>query len=135
MLKRILIIILGIIVGSVFIYLVEALGHLVYPPPEGIDTNDMESMKIMIDQLPFGAFLFVLLAYGVGSFIGGLLSAFLSKNGRVANAVIVGSILMIFGIINLLMIPHPVWFTLVSIMLFIPCAYLAGQLVIKYKAN
>lgn len=135
MLKRILIIILGIIAGTIVIYLVESIGHLVYPPPEGMDVNDYESMKTIISRLPIGAFLFVLLAYALGSFAGGSLMALMSKTGKVANAIIVGSILMIFGIINLFMIPHPVWFTLVSIMIYIPCAYLGGQLAGKRKTS
>jgi len=131
MLKKILLIIAGIITGTIIIYLVELVGHFFYPPPEEINTTDLEALKQIISDLPVGAFVFVLLAYALGSFGGALLTATISKSSKVVNAVIVGAVLMIFGIINLLMIPHPVWFSIVSIFTYIPCAYFGGKVSIK----
>ena len=130
MVKKILIVLLGIVCGSVLIYAVEAIGHLVYPPPEQMDLNDIEAMKAMIKTLPIGALLFVLLAYAVGSFGGGFIVTLFSKSRKPLLAIVVGVVLAIFGIINLFMIPHPVWFAVASILLYVPCAYM-GSLIAK----
>jgi hypothetical protein len=89
--------------------------------------NDAESLKQMTDNLPLGAFLFILAAYALGSFIGGLVSSILSSTPNLWGAAAVGLILMIFGIMNFLMIPHPTWFVAVSLMLYLPCAFLGGK--------
>ena len=127
MLRKILFIIVGILSATVFIYIIESLGHLVYPPSEDLDLKNPDTIKSIMKDVPAGALLFVLLAYALGSFFGGLITAIISKSSKVINAIIVGIVLLIFGLINLLIIPHPVWFTVVSILLYIPCAYIGGK--------
>lgn len=131
MLKKILVIIAGVVTGTIIIFLVESLGHLIYPPPKGIDVHDIEALKDMMKEIPLGALLFVLLAYALGSFCGGLISGLLSKSSKIINSIIVGAVLMTFGIINLLMIPHPFWFSIVSTLTYIPCAYFGGLFTLK----
>jgi hypothetical protein len=127
MIKKVLIIIAGVVSGAVVIYLVEALGHTVFPPPADIDMTDPESIKTMIDNLPIGAFMFVLAAYALGSFIGGLVSMLLSPKPTLWGSLGAGIVLMIFGLMNLVMIPHPVWFVIISLLLYLPFAYLGGK--------
>lgn len=131
MLRKILFIIVGIITATIIIYLIESLGHLVYPPSEDLNLKDPDTIKSIMKDVPAGALLFVLLAYALGSFCGGLITAFISKSSKVINAIIVGFVLLIFGLTNLLIIPHPVWFTIVSIILYIPCAYMGGKVALK----
>ncbi|MCG8306272.1 MAG: hypothetical protein MI975_02695 [Cytophagales bacterium] len=135
MFKKLLYILAGIITGTILIYLVEMLGHLIYPPPEGLDVNDTEALKDIIKDLPTGALLFVLLAYALGSFGGGLISGILSKSSKIINSIIVGAVLMILGFINLFMIPHPVWFSIVSLLLYIPSAYFGGRVSMKLSGS
>lgn len=135
MIKNILYIILGVIVGGFVIYLVEALGHLVYPPPEGLDPTDIEAFKQLVRQLPVGAFTFVLLAYALGSFAGGFVTALLSTKHSVRSAMIVGGLLLVLGLINLIMIPHPTWFIIMSLLIYIPCAYFGGLIGQKRKGS
>ena len=123
MLKNIFIVIGSVIIGAVIIFLVEALGHMIYPPPEGIDFNDSEAMKSVVSNLPVGALLFVVIAYALGSFGGGFASVLISKQQNTTLPIIIGIILMIFGIINLFLIPHPVWFMIANLLVYIPFAY------------
>jgi len=66
----------------------------------------------------------VLLAYVIGSFGAGFLTTAISPNKNLA--LITGFILLISGTINVLLIPHPLWFTIISISLYIPFAYAGG---------
>lgn len=43
---------------------------------------------------------------------------------------VVGVLLLAFGIMNLVAIPHPMWFTIVSVLAFLPAAY-AGALAVR----
>ena len=105
--KAILGTVAGVIVGGIMVGFSEKIGHSFYPPPEGLDFNDPVVLKELIATLPVGAFLFVLLAYGLGAIAGSITGGLIG--GRNA-AVIAGAILCLFGFMTLLMIPHPIWF-------------------------
>lgn len=126
--RKILAIIGGVIFAGLVVYAVQTLGHQVYPPPENLDTKNLEAMKAYTASLPMGALLFVLLSYGVGSFAGGWLAAKIARVPQMHVPLTVGGVQLFFGIINLLMIPHPLWFAVASVLIFLPAAYLGGKL-------
>lgn len=78
-LRKFLSILLGIILGSIAVFIVETIGHLIFPPPAGIDVTDPEQLKQVIEQLPIGALIFVLLAWAIGSFVGGYVTSKVAK--------------------------------------------------------
>ena len=126
--RSILAVIAGVVFGGILVWAVEKIGHAVYPLPEGFDPTDMEQLKVIVQQLPVGALLFVLLAWAVGSLGGGALAAWLARRAGVNHALIVGGILMLFSIINMFMIPHPTWFWIAGLLVFLPAAYLGARI-------
>jgi hypothetical protein len=126
--RRILAIVVGVIVGGIVVFAVESISHLIYPPPTGVDMNDKEAMKAYVAMLPIGALLFVLLAYVLGSLAGGWAAAKFARDSNLRLSMTVGAVLLLFGIMNLVMIPHPLWFAVLSILVFLPAAYLGGKL-------
>jgi hypothetical protein len=128
--KKILAVVLGVIVGCIVIFLVEAIGHRVHPPPADLDYRNAEQMKAYIDTMPSSAFLFVLGAYALGSCAGGWVAAKIGK--AMALALIVGAILEVFGVMNVVMIPsQPLWFIAASLALYLPCSWLGGRLALR----
>ena len=49
--RRILAVVAGIVTAFILVMLIEWLGHLIIPPPEGIDPADPESIRAMMDQI------------------------------------------------------------------------------------
>ena len=131
MLRSIIAVIAGLIAGSIVIYLIELAGHALYPPPELFDPMDREAAKEMMDAAPIGSLLMVILAYLVGSFAGGAVAALVPAKSRLSHSLATGLILMVFGIINLVLLPHPVWFWVLSLIVFVPFAFLGGQAVVR----
>lgn len=127
MMKNILGVLAGIISAFILIFLVEKVGHSIFPVAENIDFGDKEAMKKIIDTMSFGALLTVIIAYAIGSFGGGFVCALISENNKIRYSVITGIILLIFGLINLFMIPHPVWFMIVNVLVYIPFAFFGGK--------
>jgi len=120
----------GIVVAVVGVFAIEALGQVVYPPPPGLDLTKPESIKAMMKNIPVGALLFVLLAMVVGTAAGGGVAARIAPRKPVLHAMIVGVVLLAFGVMNLVAIPHPTWFAIVNVLTFLPAAYvgaLAGR--------
>lgn len=134
MAKLILKVFLGVISGGLVVFLVEMLGNTIYPPPQGTNMSDPESLRAYLQNAPTGSILFVILAWALGSFAGGFVTALINTYAKLQNAMIVGMVLMIFGIFNLIMLPSPLWFTILGILVFIPFAYGGGMLAIKIKA-
>lgn len=128
-LRNILGIVAGVLFGAVLIFAVQLIGHQVYPVAGSVDMNDKEAMAAFVASLPAGALMFVIVAYAVGSFAGGGLAAFIGRGARVRHALVVGVVLLISGIMNLVTIPHPLWFSILTLLVFLPSAWLGGRLV------
>jgi hypothetical protein len=126
--RKILAVVAGVILAGLVVYGVQAIGHRVYPPPEGLNMKDMEAMKAYVATLPVGALLFVLVAYILGSFAGGWLAAKIARASQIPLALTVGGVQLLFGIMNLVVIPHPTWFAIATVLAFLPAAYLGGKL-------
>ncbi len=97
----------GVVAGSIMVAISEKVGHTIYPTTAGIDFNDLEVLADLIANMPLGAFLFVLLGYGLGAFAGSVVGGLIG--GRIAS-ILAGATLCLFGLIVLMMIPHPPWF-------------------------
>lgn len=132
--KNILSVMAGLITGVLVIMLIEAISHKMYPLPPGFDLSkaDKETMEFLMEEMmPMGAFMMVLLSYILGSFSGGMISSVISK--KIQQPLIVGSVLMVAGIVTLFMIPHPVWFMAVSLPVYIPFALAGGKIGMMFK--
>ena len=133
--KGILPIFAGMATAMLVIFLMEFISHSVYPIPQGVNLKNKEDLIAMINGMPLGAFCFILLGYAFGSFSGGLVAAMLSTEKRIRTSLIVGTVVMLGGVMNIIMIPHPMWFTIATFFAYLPFAYLAGYIVQKAKTN
>jgi hypothetical protein len=116
----------GVVAAGVVVGVMEFVGHKIYPPPPGIDLHNPEALKTIIDQLPLGAIVMVLVAWGAGSLVGGFTAGAVAGRAQVVHGLIVGGIQMAFGILTMIMIPHPVWFMIAAVVVVIPPAWLGA---------
>lgn len=121
----------GLISGIIMIAIIESVGHLIFPLPAGIDPQNMENLAVNMDKIPLGAKLFVLLAWAAGSFTGALIAALISKESKLPIGLGIGTLLMLFGIFNMIMLPHPLWFWIIGILIFLPSAWLGIKIINK----
>jgi len=70
--RSILAVVAGALLAFILIYLVEAIGHVVYPIPSDLDLNNPAAISSYVKTAPIGALLFVLAAWAVGTFFGAL---------------------------------------------------------------
>ena len=119
---------MGMIAGGTLVAMVEGLGHVLFPLPEGVNPTDIESLKANMDKIPLGSMLFVLLGWVLGSGAGSALAVWISRSSIVPG-MIVGGLLMAGGIANMVMLPHPIWFSVAGFLVFLPSAWFGAQLV------
>lgn len=134
MLNRLTPVLAGCAAGIAVIFLMEFVSHAIYPLPEGLDPNNPEHLKLIMTNAPIGALVLVLVAGFLGGFAGGIVASIFDKSNKTKRAIAVGIVLTILGIINLFMIPHPIWFMLINVVVYIAGAFL-GSLLIKPKKH
>ncbi len=124
--RRILAVIGGILAGSICIWLIEALGHILYPLPSGVKPSDIDAFKTYVSTLPFAALLLVLLGYSFGAVVSGFISTKIANDGKSRYAIICGIFFLLATVYNMYMLPTPVWFWIFGILLW-------GLVLIGYK--
>ena len=128
MIKNILAVILGLIIGNIAIMSLHYLGLYFYPLPEGVDMSDMTAIAEYVKIAPLGSLLMVMLAHIGGTFIAGVSTTLLSK--EIVVSYIVGGFFTISGIWNLYLLPHPMWFN-IEVVLYLPAAVFGFKLFAK----
>ncbi len=124
--KKILAVIVGLVVGSLFIGLVEKVNSTMYPLPEGVDATNMEAFKAFVAALPDQAFILIFIGHICGALVGGLVS-WLIVRSTIIPSMIVGSLFTVAGLFNLFTIHHP-WWMWTEVLLYMPAAYLGTRL-------
>ncbi len=120
MLKGLLGTVAGVVAGAITVFAAEAVGHMLWPPPAGIDLRNPDALQDLMSVIPFQAKLAVLIAWGLGTFVGSAVAIFIS--GRASwPAWLTAFVLFGFALWTMSIIPHPDWmlisatgFTLVS---------------------
>ena len=121
-LKNIAIVILGIIVGMIVNIGLIILGGTIFPPSE-----NFEPMNAM--NWDFKYFIFPFLAHSIGTLSGAIIVSKLSKKSSIILPLIVGIYFLLGGIYMITILPAPMWFVLLDVVLgYIPMALLGWKL-------
>lgn len=127
--RFILALVLGLVIGSVVNGGLIMISGKVIPPPAGADVTTVEGLKASIHLFEPRHFLFPFLAHALGTLAGALVAAWLTGIGRTAIAFVVGGLLLVGGIINCFMLPAPAWFMVTDLALaYLPMAWIGRKL-------
>lgn len=141
----------GIVIFSLTVAAVEAIGHGFYPPPaefqqigdrmsdamraqdqaafERTQAELAEAMAAYLPTAPTGSFIFVVAAWIAGAFVGGGVAAFVTSWGRRSVAMLVGVADVGAIILVSSLLPGPGWMPFVGIAGSLIAAFAAGTLV------
>ena len=113
--RKILAGIIGVFTAIALVWVVEKIGHTIWPPPPDLDYGDVDVMRAYIDTLPLGALLTVAVAWFIGS-LGGTFTACRIGSARpLVYALVVGGLMFAGAAFNVTIIPHPMWFSILGI--------------------
>lgn len=126
--RKIAAVLIGIVVAFSVVFVVELIPSRLYPPPSGLDFTQADVVANYMRSLPVAAFLWVLCGFILGAFIGGWVCARIARARPYLYAGVIGTVVLAATIANLVMIPHPIWFSLTAIVLIIAATFLAGRL-------
>lgn len=130
--RNILAIVAGCIFGSVVNGGIIMISGSIIPPPNGADVTTMEGLKESMHLFEPKNFLLPFLAHALGAFIGALLAAIIAATHKMKFAISIGALFLVGGITNVILLPSPLWFTVLDLVgAYIPMAYLGGILGVK----
>jgi hypothetical protein len=132
--KNILAVISGLILGSRANMLLIKISGSIIPTPNGTDTSTMEGLISAMPLFEPKHFLFPFLAHAVGTATGTFFSTLIAKSKQRALSLIIGILFLIGGIMNVVLLPSPIWFSITDLLLaYIPMAYFGYSLGMKFK--
>jgi hypothetical protein len=126
--KSLIAIVAGIVVGGVTGYLVQTAGNLLLSATMGIEPISAQGAAALGMPRATETLLVIVAGYVLGTMAGGFVAAKLAPSRREYHAVAVGVFQMVLGVIALLLFPHPLWFSVATVLAFVPGALLGSAL-------
>ena len=115
----------GIATAVLTVMLMDWLSHTVYPFPDGLEVTDSGAMSAHIAAAPIAALLLVLAGNLIATFDGTFVACLIGRAPRYIYALLI-TVLMLAGTAsNLIIIPHPTWFSVSAVVGIIASAWLA----------
>lgn len=133
--KGVLAVLAGLVVAVLVIFLAQAIEMLIFPPPPNFDPKNPEHLKDLALNAPITSQILVLIGYFLGAFIGSTIATIIIKGATWMPALMVGAVLTVLGLINLLAMPHPVWFTIGALAIYFFGSFVAFLMYVKFKKN
>ena len=132
--RNIISVVVGLVIAIVTFLIAEAINGRIHPAPATLDFKDGEAVKSFYENQPLSLWLLVLTGWVIGSFLCGFLIKFISKSDNKKLPIIAGCILTLSAIANFFSLPHPTWFIVVGLLIFVPST-LVGHNFYKIKPN
>ena len=124
--RTILAVVAGILVAWLTMMLCQFGSAALHPPPPGLDLTSPADLTAFIEAAPPSAMALVVTGWALGSLLGGWLAARISRRHPRTAALLVGAVVLAGVIANAAMIPHPLWMTVLGVLLPLPAAWLGS---------
>lgn len=125
---------LGLIVSVAILFIMQFINASLYPVPDGMDLSHDEVYALFVSEHPL--FLIgILFSAGVSSFTGGAIAGLTRMDLKPIYPAGIGLILMILGFINIFMVPHPVWFWIGSLFVYIPFSWAGTRFIYNMRTK
>ena len=127
--KNILAVIAGVVIGSIVNMGIISISPSIIPPPEGIDVNDIESIKANFHLYETKHFIFPWIAHALGTFVGALVAFSIATTHKLRFALGIGVWFLAGGTAMIFMLPTPTWFIIADLgFAYLPMAWLVGKI-------
>lgn len=130
--RNIIAVLAGLVIGSIINMALVELGNILVPV-EG-DISTMEDLKRVMPTFTYINFIFPFLAHALGTLSGAFIAAYIAATSKTKIAFTIGGLFLLGGISVNLMLPGPIWFEALDLLLaYIPMAFIGGKIALKYS--
>lgn len=131
-LRNLISIILGLGVGGLVGFSIERYGHDIFSVYQDVpNITEPEAFAAFIETLPIGAFLYLLFAHSLGTLISAFLATLFSGHTQPIPAIAVGVLMIAGAVRSSILIPHPVWYQVSEVIIYLSAALLGYKLSLK----
>ena len=129
LLRNILAVIAGAIIGGGINLALINLGPIVFPPPEGLDITTPEGLKEFMAVAQPKNFIFPFLGHALGTLVGAFIAAKFGATRRMQLGIVIGFFFLFGGIQMIRMVGGPMWFKVMDLALaYLPMGWLGGKM-------
>ena len=129
LLRNVLAVVAGIVIGSAVNMALIALGPSLIPPPAGADMSTAEGLSRAMHLLEPRHFVMPFLAHALGTLAGALAAWLIAASHKARFAYAIGVLFLCGGIAASVMIPAPGWFIALDLLAaYLPMAWLAVRI-------
>lgn len=131
-LRNILAVVAGLFIGAMVNSYIVGISGDVIPLPEGVDPNDVESLKENMQHFAPINFLMPFLAHALGTLVGAIIAGLVAVNRKLIFSMVIGGFFLLGGVALVFMLPGPTWFNITDVLLaYIPMGYLGYLIAVK----
>lgn len=127
--RNILAILIGLPLASAVNMGLITLGHSIIALPPGADVSSYEALKASMPLFGPEQFVFPFLAHAIGTLVGAAVAALIAASHKFKFAMAIGVIFLIGGIVNVILLPAPLWYDVIDVIFaYIPMAWIGAKL-------
>lgn len=126
--RTILGILAGMVTAWVAIMACQFASGMLFPPPPGLDLTQPGQLAAYVAQAPPAAMAIVVASWVLGALAGGWVAAKIARAHPLFAALLIGLLVVAGVVANNTMIPHPLWMTVLGVLLPLPAAWLGARL-------
>jgi hypothetical protein len=128
MIRSVLAVIAGLLVGGIVVALCEAPGMFLHPPPPGMDWNDPAQLKAHVAKAPLAAQIGVAVAWTLGPLVGSFVAALLARRAFFAHGFTVGMLFAALDVYYIRTFPLPTWLVVIGVFGPVAMSWLGSSL-------
>ena len=130
----------GVIAAVTLTMILQLVVHWIDPPSKELNNAIRkiydqdpavveEAREIFARELPKHPLqlVLVIVTHAAGTFFGSFTAVRISREAHIIPASIVAGLMLLGGVSNVMLIPHPTWFNAVDLLLYIPAALFAWK--------
>lgn len=127
LMKKLWAILAGIAIAVIIVIISDIISHKIYPLPEGLDFTDTEQIAAYMRVVPAGALISVIIGQVLALFLGGLVVIKIAAESKPLH--IFSLIFILMSVMNLVMIPHPIWFAITSLLALVFVYFVLSKII------
>lgn len=129
MIRNILAVIAGFVVGSIVNLALINVGQAVVGLPPGADTSTAEGLAAAMQMFELKHWAVPFVAHAVGTLVGGLIATLIAASHKMTIALVIGVLFLLGGISAGIYLGSPMWYNAIDfIFAYIPMAWIGAKL-------
>ena len=129
MVRNIIAVIAGILVGSIVNGFLINIDDLIIPLPAGVDNTTLEGINAAMPLMEPKHFILPFVAHAAGTLVGALIASLIAVSHQFRISIGIGAFFLLGGMAAVAMIAAPLWFEALDLIFaYIPMAWLGWKL-------